>query len=66
MLRDDFHASWAETKVVSDNSRHRTCWGKVHFYQTLQREKPMPLRAGTQYAFEIAYQPQIIRANVNG
>lgn len=66
VLRDDFHASWAETKVVSDNSRHRTCWGKVHFYQTLQREKPMPLRAGTQYAFEIAYQPQIIRANVNG
>ena len=63
VLKDDFHAAWAETKVVSDNSRHRTCWGKVHFYQTLQRDKPMPLRAGTSYGFEIAFQPHIIRAS---
>ena len=63
VLKDDFHAAWAETKVVSDNSRHRTCWGKVHFYQTLQRDKPMPLRAGTSYGFEIAFQPHIVRAS---
>jgi hypothetical protein len=63
VLKDDFHAVWAETKVVSDNSRHRTCWGKVHFYQTLQRDKPMALRAGTPYAFEIAFQPQVVRAS---
>jgi len=62
VLKDDFHAAWAETKVVSDNSKHRTCWGKVHFYQTLQRDKSMPLRAGMSYAFEIAYQPHIVRA----
>jgi hypothetical protein len=62
VLKDDFHAAWAETKVVSDNAKHRTCWGKVHFYQTLQRDKPMPLRAGMSYAFEIAYQPHIVRA----
>ena len=62
VLKDDFHASWAETKVVSDNAKHRTCWGKVHFYQTLQRDKPMPLRAGMTYAFEIAYQPHVVRA----
>jgi hypothetical protein len=62
VLKDDFHASWAETKIVSDNPRHRTCWGKVHFYQTLQRDKPMPLRAGASYAFEIAYQPHVVRA----
>ena len=62
VLKDDFHAAWAETKVVSDNPKHRTCWGKVHFYQTLQRDKPMPLRAGMSYAFEIAYQPHIVRA----
>ncbi len=66
VLRDDFHASWAETKVVTDNSRHRTCWGKIHFYQTLQRDKPMPLRAGASYAFEIAYQPHIVRAGDAG
>ncbi|MBM3868485.1 MAG: hypothetical protein FJ384_06105 [Verrucomicrobia bacterium] len=62
VLKDDFHAAWAETKVVSDNPKHRTCWGKVHFYQTLQRDKSMPLRAGMAYAFEIAYQPHIVRA----
>lgn len=62
VLKDDFHAAWAETKVVSDNPKHRTCWGKVHFYQTLERDKPMPLRAGMSYAFEIAYQPHIVRA----
>ena len=62
VLRDDFHATWAATKVVTDNPRHRTCWGKVHFYQTLERDKPMPLRAGTTYGFEIAYEPQIVRA----
>ena len=62
VLKDDFHANWAETKVVSDNLKHRTCWGKVHFYQTLERDKPMPLRAGTTYSFEIAYQPHVVRA----
>ena len=62
VIKDDFHASWAETKVVSDNPKHRSCWGKVHFYQTLQRDKSMPLRAGMSYAFEIAYQPHVVRA----
>ena len=62
VIKDDFHATWDETKVVSDNPKHRTCWGKVHFYQTLQRDKSMPLRAGMTYAFEIAYQPHIVRA----
>ena len=62
VIKDDFHSSWAETKVVSENPKHRTCWGKVHFYQTLQRDKSMPLRAGMTYAFEIAYQPHVVRA----
>lgn len=62
VLKDDFHAAWGETKVVSDNPKHRSCWGKVHFYQTLERDKPMPLRAGMSYSFEIAYQPHIVRA----
>jgi hypothetical protein len=62
VIKDDFHSTWAETKVVSDNPKHRTCWGKVHFYQTLQRDKSMPLRAGMAYSFEIAYQPHVVRA----
>ena len=62
VLKDDFHATWAETKVVSENLKHRSCWGKIHFYQTLERDKPMPLRAGSSYTFEIAYQPHVVRA----
>ena len=62
VIKDDFHSTWAETKVVSDSPKHRTCWGKVHFYQTLQRDKSMPLRAGMTYSFEIAYQPHVVRA----
>ncbi len=61
VLRDDFHAEWLETKVVSEDSKHRTIWGKVHFYQVLERNKAMNLRAGTSYSFEIAYQPDIQR-----
>jgi hypothetical protein len=62
VLRDDFHAAWGETKVVSDDPKQRTYWGKVHFYQVLERDKPMALRVGNTYHFEIAYQPHIVRA----
>ncbi|MGA0133468.1 MAG: hypothetical protein ACO3ND_03825 [Opitutales bacterium] len=62
VLKDDFGAEWRETRVVSDDPRHRSCWGKVHYYQELERDKPMSLRAGQAYAFEIAYQPDIRRA----
>lgn len=63
VLRDDFHAAWAETKVVTEDPRHRTCWGKVHFYQVLERDKPMALRAGMSYTLEIAFQPHIVPAS---
>lgn len=62
VLKDDFHASWGATRVVSDDPRHRTCWGKVHYYQTLLRDKPMALRAGASYGFEIAFEPHVVRA----
>ncbi len=62
VLKDDFHGEWLETKVVSEDPKHRTCWGKMHFYQILERNKPLALRVGTPYTFEIAFQPDIIRA----
>jgi hypothetical protein len=61
VVRDDFGASWRDTKVVSDDPRHRTCWGKVHYYQVLERDHPLSLRAGQSYVFEIAYQPDVRR-----
>ena len=62
LIRDDFHAAWGEIETVSEDSQHRTCWGKVHYYQVLERDHPMPLRAGQNYAFEIAYQPDVTKA----
>jgi hypothetical protein len=62
LVRDDFHCAWGEIETVSEDPRHRTCWGKIHYYQVLERDHPMPLRAGQNYAFEIAYQPQVTRA----
>jgi hypothetical protein len=62
VLKDDFHGEWLETKVVSEDPKHRTCWGKMHFYQVLERNKPLALRVGTPYAFEIAFQPDVVRA----
>jgi hypothetical protein len=34
----------------------------MHFYQVLERDKPLALRAGVPYAFEIAYQPDVAKA----
>jgi len=34
----------------------------VHYYQTLLRDKPLALRAGQTYGFDIAYEPHVIRA----
>ena len=62
VLKDDFHAEWLDTQVVSEDPKHRTCWGKMHFYQVLERSKPLALRAGQPYSFEVAYQPQVVRA----
>lgn len=61
VLRDDFGAEWLETKVVSDDPKHRTLFGKVHYYQILERNKSMSLRSGVGYSFEVVLQPDIAR-----
>jgi hypothetical protein len=39
IVRDDFNAEWLETKVVSDDPKHKTLFGKIHYYQILERDK---------------------------
>jgi hypothetical protein len=60
VLKDDFQASWAETEVVSEDPNHRTYFGKVHFYQTLVRDRPLIVRPNQPYKLEISFEPHIV------
>lgn len=62
VIRDDFGCAWRELETVSSDPSHRTCWGKIHYYQTLGRDVPLAVRAGQSLALEIAYEPEIVRA----
>lgn len=62
VLRDDFGCAWGEVETVSAEPAHRTCWGKIHYYQALARDLPLPVRAGQSLSLEIAYEPEIVRA----
>ena len=61
ILRDDFHGEWLETKVVSEDPKQRSLFGKIHYYQILERDKTLSLRPGIGYNFEVVLQPDIVR-----
>ena len=61
VLRDDFACAWSELETVTSNPAHRTCWGKIHYYQSLERDHSLQVRAGQSLSLEIAYQPEIVR-----
>ncbi|NBY41844.1 MAG: hypothetical protein EBQ49_00740, partial [Verrucomicrobia bacterium] len=61
ILRDDFHGEWLETKVVSEDPKHKSLFGKIHYYQILERDKTLSLRPGIGYNFEVVLQPDIVR-----
>ncbi|MDR1817624.1 MAG: hypothetical protein LBR07_05515 [Puniceicoccales bacterium] len=58
--KDDFQTHWAETEVVSDDPNHRTYYGKIHYYQTLLRDRPLPMRPGKWYRLEVSFEPHIV------
>ena len=62
VIRDDFGCSWGDVLTVTEDPRHRTCWGKIHHYQVLERVNSLVLRAGQSYGLEIAYEPEVVRA----
>lgn len=61
ILRDDFHGEWLETKIVSEDPKQRSLFGKIHYYQILERDKTLSLRPGVGYNFEVVLQPDIVR-----
>ncbi|AWT60676.1 MAG: hypothetical protein DF168_01894 [Candidatus Moanabacter tarae] len=63
VLKDDFQASWAETEVVTDESRYKTCYGNIHYLQILKRDYPLIMRPGQQYRLSISFQPDIAFAD---
>jgi hypothetical protein len=58
--KDEFQGAWADTEIVSDNIGHRTCYGKLHYYQVLARARPLHLRPNHPYHFEVSFEPHIV------
>lgn len=57
--KDDFHAVWQETEVVTEELAHRTYWGNLHYLQTLERDHPLVMRPGQQYRLTISFEPEV-------
>lgn len=53
--KDDFHANWQETEVVTNETNYRTYWGNIHYLQTLLRDHPLTMRPGQQYRLAISF-----------
>ncbi len=59
VVKDDFHAQWQDTDVVTDEPAYRTYWGNLHYLQTLVRDHPLNMRPGQQYKLVISFEPDI-------
>ena len=62
VVRDDLGGAWGSLETVSADPAHRTCWGKIHYYQAYERDHPLPVRAGQSLGIEVSYEPDIARA----
>ena len=61
VLKDNFHAQWAETEVVTSESGYRTQYGNIHYLQTLVRDHPLNMRPRLQYRLTVAFEPDLAR-----
>jgi hypothetical protein len=59
VLKDDFHANWAETEVVSADPVYKTNFGKLHYVQTFVRDHPLIMRPGQVYRLTVAFDPDL-------
>jgi hypothetical protein len=59
VVKDDFQAAWKDTEVVSDEPLYKTCYGKIHYIQTYERNHPLVMRPGQQYRLVINYEPDV-------
>ena len=61
VVRDDLGGDWGPLETVTADPAHRTCWGKIHYYQVYERDHSLAVRAGQTLGIEVAYEPDIIR-----
>ncbi len=59
VLKDDFHANWAETEVVSADPVYRTNYGKLHYVQMFVRDHPLIMRPGQVYRLAVSFDPDL-------
>ncbi len=57
--KDDFHAVWQETEVVTNEHAYRSAWGNLHYVQSLVRDHPLIMRPGQQYRLSISFTPDV-------
>jgi hypothetical protein len=62
VVKDDFQCTWRAPEVVSEEPLYKTCYGKVHYLQVLERDHPLVMRPGQQYRLVINYEPDIVFA----
>lgn len=61
VLKDDFHANWAETEVVSADPNYRTNFGKIHYLQSFVRDHPLIMRPGQVYRLAVSFDPDLVQ-----
>ena len=61
--KDDFMAAWGDFETVTDKPEYRGYAGNIHYIQFLRREHPLNMRPGTQYKFQISFEPDIAFAD---
>lgn len=64
VVKDDFHANWADTEIVAEDPNYCTYYGKLHYLQILQRNHPLLMRVGQQYRFVVEFEPDITMVDV--
>ena len=59
VLKDDFHANWAETEIVSADPAYKTNYGKLHYVQMFIRDHPLIMRPGQVYRLAVSFEPDL-------
>jgi len=59
VLKDDFHANWAETEIVSADPVYRTNYGKLHYVQMFVRDHSLIMRPGQVYRLAVSFDPDL-------
>lgn len=57
--KDDFHANWQETEIVTADQNYRTNYGKLHYVQNFVRDHPLIMRPGQIYRLIVSFEPEI-------